>query len=411
MILIIGAGMAGVTLARHLDSRGIPFRIFEQQTEFKNQGFGLTLRADTTQKLLPLLGLQEDAFGKSVAVDRRTGKTNTFLVDVETGARFAAASFKEGASARDWRTNRERLRGVIMGGVAGRVEYGCKMASFGSTAEGVRVVFENGMEVDGRILVAADGVHSDIRSTLLPRCVPRDWDGVMLNGTCRFGVAEWEEKMAPHVGDAAVYPGFADQTVLAITIYDADWDPVGGFVDVSWGYSRRRRVGHDALFVRYADRGFDKASAPAAFWDEIAALPEGLVEPFRTVFKGMKERGDRTIHHQLVSLLVPKDELLSKLQSDRVVFIGDAVHDWSNHAGTAANAAIQDALALGEVLERGEELEAYYEERYSAWLSSYEKNGEDFQVLHRPIGEWKSLLDQQKSDREEVEVKRNVAQL
>lgn len=411
MIIIVGAGMAGVTLARSLASRDIPFRIFDQQAEYKNQGFGLTLRADTTQKLLPLLGLEEQAFGTSVAVDRRMGKTNTFLVDLESGARFAAASFKEGASTRDWRTNRERLRRIILGGVAGRVEYGCKMASFASTSTGVKVVFENGMEVEGTVLVAADGVHSSIRSKLLPQCVPQDWDGVMLNGTCRFGVAEWDEKIKPHIGDAAVYPGFGDQKVLAITIYDANWDPVEGFVDVSWGYSRRRRVGHDPLFVRYADRSFDKAIAPEAFWDEIAALPGDLVEPFRTVFKGMRERGDRTIHHQLVSLLVPKEDLLDKLHSGRVVFIGDAVHDWSNHAGTAANAAIQDALALGEVLEAKRGLEAYYEERYPAWLRSYEKNGEDFQALHRPISEWKALLDQQKLDHEKVEARRNVAQL
>ncbi|OAG07977.1 FAD/NAD(P)-binding domain-containing protein [Paraphaeosphaeria sporulosa] len=404
MILIIGAGMAGVTLARFLSSRNIPFRIFDQQAEFKNQGFGLTLRADTTQKLLPLLGLEEQEFGTSVAVDRRTGRTNTFLADVETGARFAAASFKEGASARDWRTNRERLRGAILGDVAGRVEYGCKMASFTRTSSGVRVVFENGMDVEGTVLVAADGVHSSIRSKLLPQCVPQDWDGVMLNGTCRFGVKEWNQKIAPHIGDVAVYPGFADQKVLAITIYDADWDLVEGYVDVSWGYSRRRRVGHDPLFVRYADRSFDKAKAPEAFWDEIAALPAGLVEPFRTVFEGIRERGDRTIHHQLVSLLVPKEDLLEKLHSDRVVFIGDSVHDWSNHAGTAANAAIQDALALGEVLDGKKALEAYYEERYPAWLGSYDKNGEDFQALHRPLKEWKALLDHQKMDREKAQM-------
>jgi monooxygenase len=411
MILIIGAGMAGVTLARSLATKNIPFRIFDQQPSSKPQGFGLTLRADTIAKLLPLLGVEEHDFGPCVAVDRRAGKTNTFLVDVETGARFSAASFKEGASARDWRTNRERLRGEILGDVAGRVEFGCKLSTFSATATGVRAVFENGLVVEGDVLVAADGVHSPIRSRLLPHCVPRDWDGVMLNGTCRFHVADWEQKIAPHIGDAAVYPGFAEQKVLAITIYDADWDPASGYVDVSWGYSRRRLPGHDPLFVRYADRTFDKGTAPAAFWDEVDALPKTLVEPFRTVFKEMRDRADRTIHHQLVSLLVPREDLLARLREDRVVFIGDAVHDWSNHAGTAANAAIQDALALGEVLEKKEGLQAYYEERYPAWERSYDKNGADFQVLHRPLDEWRVLLKEQERERERKEVGREAALL
>ena len=134
-----------------------------------------------------------------------------------------------------------------------------------------------------------------------------------------------------------------------------------------------------------------------------------LVEPFKTIFGEMRERGDRTIHHQLVSLLILKEELLDKLRSDKVVFIGDAVHDWSNHAGTAANAAIQDALALGDVLKKEGAMEEYYEERYPSWLASYDKNGEDFQALHRPMSEWRELLDRQKASLSETSLSGSAA--
>lgn len=190
MILIIGAGMAGVTLARYLQSHAVPFRIFDQQDRFKNQNFGLTLCSDTTARLLPLLKVEEHDFGARMAVDRKTGKTNTFLVNLATGERLSVASFEEGVSARDLRTNWERLRGVIMGDVEGMVEYGCKLQSFVSSGFGVRAEFENGMVVEGSVLAAANGVHSLIRSRLLPHRVPQDWDGVMLNGTCRIPLAE-----------------------------------------------------------------------------------------------------------------------------------------------------------------------------------------------------------------------------
>lgn len=68
------------------------------------------------------------------------------------------------------------------------------------------------------------------------------------------------------------------------------------------------------------------------------------------------------------------------------------------HAGTAANAAIQDALALGEALAKGKKLEHYYDERYPEWLRNYEKNGEDFEALHRPMTEWRSMLDNQETN-------------
>ena len=403
MILIVGAGVAGVTLARYLKDNGIPFRIFEQQTRYKTQGFGLTLRENTCKKLLPLLGLEEQDFRTRVAVDRKQGLVSPFLVNITTGEKFGAGSFKAGYATQDFRTNRERLRETIVGEV--NVEYGHKLQSFASTSDGVEILFENGLRVKGDILVAADGVHSSIRERLLPQCVPQDWDGVMINGSCRFSLDDWNEKINPEMGEFAVYPGFGEQMILACTIYDASWDPVSGYVDVSWGYSRRRRGDEDPLFIAFADRSFDKFRVAEALWNEIETLPKHLMEPFKTIHGDIPIRRDPTIHHQLISLLIPEQDLLEKLTEEKVVFIGDAVHDWSNHAGTAANAAIQDALALGETLLRGGKIGHYYDARYPEWLRSYEKNGEDFQTLHRPMKEWRNMLDGQVVDAGRVGMK------
>lgn len=331
MILIVGAGVAGVTLARYLNDNDIPFRIFEQQTKYKSQGFGLTLREDTCKKLLPLLGLEQQDFRTRVAVDRKQGLSSPFLVNITTGERFGAGSFKAGYATQDFRSNRERLRGIILGEV--KVEYGHRLKSFASTSSGVEVLFENGLKVKGDILVAADGVHSSIREKLLPQCVPQDWNGVMINGSCRFSLDEWNQKLEPSIGELAVYPGFGEQMVLACTIYDANWDPVSGYVDISWGYSRRRRGDNDPLFVSFADRSFNKSHVAEALWKELEVLPKQLVEPFKTIHSDLPIRRDPTIHHRLISLLIPEKDLLEKLNEGKVVFIGDAVHDWSNHAG------------------------------------------------------------------------------
>jgi hypothetical protein len=63
------------------------------------------------------------------------------------------------------------------------------------------------------------------------------------------------------------------------------------------------------------------------------------------------------------------------------------------------------------VLEKKEGLQAYYEERYPAWERSYDKNGADFQVLHRPLDEWRVLLKEQERERERKEVGREAALL
>lgn len=395
MIIIIGAGIAGVSLARHLSSNDLPYRIFDQRRAWTSQGFGLTLREDTISQLLPLLGLSEAELRTQVAVDRKQGLSNNFMVDVTSGEHFGVGAFKDGYATKDFRSNRDRLRTAIGGSV--KIEYGNKLKCFSTTEDGITAEFESGLVVKGDILVAADGVHSKVRSTILPRCVPEDWNGVMINGTHRYQIKDWNTRLAPTVGTSVVYPGFGEQTILAYTVWDVDWDPENGYVEVSWGYSRRRRGPDDPLYVRYGDSSFDKSHVHPCFWEELEQLPKNLVEPFKTVYAEALSSRDPTIQHQLVSLLIPKEDLLAKLQDERVVFIGDAVHDWSNHAGTAANAAIQDAIALGEVLAAKLPLEVLYDQRYPAWQESYEKNGQDFEALHRPKEEWQRLLAEQRA--------------
>jgi 2-polyprenyl-6-methoxyphenol hydroxylase-like FAD-dependent oxidoreductase len=73
MIIIIGAGISGITLARYLLDHNIPFRIFDQSPAEKPQGFGLTLREGTFTKLFEALDTTEDLFRRAVSVDRKQG--------------------------------------------------------------------------------------------------------------------------------------------------------------------------------------------------------------------------------------------------------------------------------------------------------------------------------------------------
>src|ERR1700753_1898995 len=114
MILIIGAGISGIALARFLLNHHIPFRIFEQAPAERPQGFGITLREATFPKLFELLDTDESTFRKEVAVDRKYGSYASFATSILTGERFSVGSFRAGYS-KDFRANRERLRTVIRG--------------------------------------------------------------------------------------------------------------------------------------------------------------------------------------------------------------------------------------------------------------------------------------------------------
>jgi cation diffusion facilitator CzcD-associated flavoprotein CzcO len=49
MIIIIGAGLSGLSFARYLQTHQIPFRIFDRADEQKPQGYGLTMRQETVE--------------------------------------------------------------------------------------------------------------------------------------------------------------------------------------------------------------------------------------------------------------------------------------------------------------------------------------------------------------------------
>jgi monooxygenase len=157
MIIIIGAGLSGLSLARYLHAHQISFRIFDQADEQKEQGYGLTLRQDVVEQLVPVLGLSEGVLRTTVAVDRESGIMSTNLMHITTGEKLVAEAFKP-EFLRDFRANRKRLRLTIQGDV--NVEFNHKIVSIDVEDRSVLANFANGAQVSGDLLVAADGVHS-----------------------------------------------------------------------------------------------------------------------------------------------------------------------------------------------------------------------------------------------------------
>ncbi|KAF2103096.1 FAD/NAD(P)-binding domain-containing protein [Rhizodiscina lignyota] len=402
MILIVGAGISGITLARHLLNHNVQFRIFDQSLAERPQGFGLTIREATIPKLLELVGIDEIHFRKAVAVDRNHGSYSSFLTNLVTGEHYGAGAYSSGYS-KDFRSNRERLRKMIQGDV--KVEFGFKLVNFEMHRTGVTAEFANGIKVEGTLLVAADGVHSFIRRTVLPKAIPHDWPAVFFNGSYRMSLQDFERTLQPSMGDSTVQIGLGDNLLAGIMLYDVDRK--SGIVELSWGYSRRKRGENDALFAPYAGR-HDKTIAPPQLWQELADLPHPLVEPFRSVFVIPDINTNSVIHHQLVSLLILREDLSEVLEKHKVVFAGDSVHDWTNHAGTSANTAIIDAITLGEIIVEGGNVESYYERRHPTWQKAYDHNAEDFEALHRPQEEWDRLFRVQRMAQQEQNVRERL---
>jgi hypothetical protein len=191
---------------------------------------------------------------------------------------------------------------------------------------------------------------------------------------------DFEQTLRPALGKWCVRIGCHESRVIAVTVFDFDQE--NEVVSISWGYSRRVNSLNDPLFVPYS-REHNISDVPHELWEEIENLQHPLIEPFRTIFGDPDIRKEEIIHHRLVTLLIPREDLSITLRKHKIAFIGDAAHAWSNFAGTGGNNAVLDGLELGKVLQEGKSPEIYYDKRYPQWKNSIVSNEKTYNDMHK----------------------------
>lgn len=68
-IIILGSGIAGLTLSRCLRAKGIASTIYERATSSPRHNYGITLHESAYNPLLKVLDLEEHNFRRRTAVD------------------------------------------------------------------------------------------------------------------------------------------------------------------------------------------------------------------------------------------------------------------------------------------------------------------------------------------------------
>ncbi|KAK5995464.1 FAD-dependent monooxygenase dbaB [Cladobotryum mycophilum] len=169
-VIIIGAGVVGLTLAHGLKKANIPFQVFErdEHVESRNQGWAITLHW-ALRFLRDILDDETLAAVDQVQVDPEVGRNdngNFLFLNLET----LETKFRIPPNERR-RVNREKLRRVLIKDIADHVHWGKRLVdveTLENEADGVRALFADGEQVEGRILVGADGTNSSARKFLVP---------------------------------------------------------------------------------------------------------------------------------------------------------------------------------------------------------------------------------------------------
>src|SRR5713226_3562404 len=348
-IIIVGAGVGGLTLGLALHAAGIPCRIFESAAEIRPIGVGINLLPHATNELAAL-GLEAELARVAIATEDATF-FNRFgqLIYSEPLGRAAGYEHPQ------FSIHRGDLQMVLLEAFRARAGHNRLNTNHHCTGveqneTGVSVTVCHGREgksrstMRGRAAIACDGINSAIRKQLYPGEGEPRYSGVNM----WRGVTRWKPMLS---GASMVRAGWLSQGKMVIyPIRQASG--ADGLQLINWvaeietaTYRKRdwTRPGRIEDFIgAFADWHFDWLDVPAF----IRAADSVLEFP-----------------------MVDQDPL-PRWSFGRVTLLGDAAHPMVPRGSNGAGQAILDARALAEALsthrDPAEALQAYEAKRREA---------------------------------------------
>jgi len=320
-VIIIGGGIGGVTAAIALKRAGMDVTVFERAEEIREVGSGLPLWTNALRALhtiglsdeLEQLGVQVT----SVSVSTWRGDTLTDTKNDKYLKRLGTITIV---------VHRAELLALLLKTLGeDRVQLGMNCVGFTQDETGVRARFEGGQEVQGDVLIGADGIHSVIRTQLFGLIKPgyvgyTCWRG--LAHTTRTGLETWAWGIGCQFGITPMSQG------------RAYW-----FVQ------------------KYAPEG--EKDKPGGKKREILELFHDWHDPIPAVIEATAETD--ILRNDIYEL-----KHLRQWSQGRVTLLGDAEHAMTPNLGQGACQAIEDAVALGSCLKESTDIAAalqLYEKR------------------------------------------------
>lgn len=164
-VIVCGGGIAGLTVALFLKTKGFSCQVFEVKEDKRTTTSGINL-SPSGIRVLAELGL-DGVLQERSQVIRRMRMLNT------EGIEYASLEFKgvEQYGHDYLAMTRQVLHEVLMGKAREMhipIRFGSKILSISQMDEGVVVSLADGTKVHGDLLIGADGIHSAVRHSLFP---------------------------------------------------------------------------------------------------------------------------------------------------------------------------------------------------------------------------------------------------
>ncbi|RHZ47434.1 FAD-dependent monooxygenase nscC [Aspergillus thermomutatus] len=395
-ILIIGAGISGLTTARLLTNSGIPNIVFEASSPDRSQGFAISLREWGYAALLSALGdLPLRSLTRGVAPDREVGGSgwiDQVVWDNGTGEKLFVPDANAATKGEIVRANRNSLRRWVAdcGEEEVDVRYGHRLKRVEGCLGDVRVEFENGACYRGAMVVAADGVNSTVRAQVLPDVTPETVPAVLYHGEFQLPRADFDRLFRPHSGDSNILAGVGDGFNAPFAVCNK----TRTHVHMDWSYSRPACGSSDDPLYRPNLPSEEAKQIPPALVEELAS--RDLAEPWSLFLNGEAIRRHRVFHWTVRCVFVTREDM-QRAAGRGVAFVGDSWHAMPIFGGEGGNHALVDgvelaaAVAAGAGADLGLAIGSYYDRAWKRSQEAVRRSKQRFYALHRPMAQWREI--------------------